>query len=118
MYTVYGIKNCNTVKKALDFLNQHKIPYQFHDYKKEGITKKKLSEWAKQLGWEPLINKKGTTWRGLDEATKAGITNQAAGLALAQEKTSVIKRPIIEQEGQVVTLGFDETAYADIRWKK
>lgn len=118
MYTVYGIKNCNTVKKALDFLNQHDIPYQFHDYKKEGVTKIKLAEWAKQLGWAPLINKKGTTWRGLDEAVKAGVTNKTAAITLAQEKTSVIKRPLIEQSGKVIALGFDQGVYDDIQWGK
>lgn len=118
MYTVYGIKNCNTVKKALDFLDRHEIPYEFHDYKKQGITKAKLSEWAAQLGWEPLINKKGMTWRGLDEDVKTGVTNKKAAIALAQEKTSMIKRPLIERGGKVIALGFDQSLYDDTKWVK
>lgn len=118
MYTVYGIKNCNTVKKSLDYLNRHQIPYTFHDYKKKGVTSKKLAGWAKQIGWEPLINKKGTTWRLLDETIKASVTSQAKALALAKEKTSVIKRPLIEKEGMIITLGFDEATYDGIHWSK
>lgn len=116
MYIVYGIKNCNTVKKSLDYLNAHQVPYTFHDYKKEGVTRQKLTQWAKQLGWEPLINKKGTTWRMLDDDLKAGVTNQTRALALAAEKTSVIKRPIIEKDGKVIALGFDKAGYDAIAW--
>lgn len=118
MYTVYGIKNCNTVKKALDYLNNHKVPFIFHDYKKSGITKKKLTGWAGQIGWEPLINKKGTTWRALDEETKSSITNKSAAFELAIEKTSVIKRPLIELDGKVIALGFDEKTYDAQQWER
>ena len=110
---VYGIKNCNTVKTALDWLNQHHIDFTFHDYKKSGITDAKLKEWIRQVGWESLVNKKGTTWRQLDDAVKGSITNQAAAIALMKEKTSVIKRPLIEVEGRVVALGFDEHIYTE-----
>ena len=116
MYTVYGIKNCNTVKKALDYLNTRQVPYHFHDYKKAGITRKKLTGWADQIGWEPLINKKGTTWRALDEETKNSITHQAAALDLAVGHTSVIKRPLIELDGKVIALGFDQQAYDEVDW--
>jgi len=108
---VYGIKNCNTVKTALDWLKKHKIEFEFHDYKVKGITDAKLKEWVKQVGWEPLVNKKGTTWRQLDEDVKAGVTSQSSAIALMKEKTSVIKRPLLEREGKVVALGFDEAAY-------
>lgn len=114
MLTVYGIKNCNTVKKALDFLNTNNIEYQFHDYKKQGITKSKLDEWSKQLGYEALINKKGTTWRALDETVKESINNKKAAIELMTEKTSVIKRPLIENDNKVVALGFDSEAYKKI----
>ena len=117
MYIVYGIKSCNTVKKALDFLNQHGIDYSFHDYKKAGVTKKLLSNWAGQIGWEPLINKKGTTWRALDEETKSSITNKTAAFDLAIAKTSVIKRPLIELDGKVIALGFDQQTYDNIDWQ-
>lgn len=108
---VYGIKNCNTVKTALDWLKNHKIEFEFHDYKSKGITEAKLKEWSKQIGWESLVNKRGTTWRQLDEALQRKITNEAAAIALMKEKTSVIKRPLIEKEGKLLTIGFDEVVY-------
>ena len=108
---VYGIKNCNTVKKALDWLKKHKIEYEFYDYKTQGITDAKLKEWIKQVGWESLVNKKGTTWRQLGDDVKVKVTTQAAAIALMKEKTSVIKRPLIEQDGKVLVLGFDEKEY-------
>lgn len=109
--TVYGIKNCNTVKSALAWLDKHQVTYEFHDYKKLGITDAKLKAWTAQVGWERLVNKRGTTWRQLDEATQAKVTNQAAAIALMKEKTSVIKRPLLEAGGKVVALGFDEQEY-------
>ncbi len=108
---VYGIKNCNTVKSAIDWLNKNKIEFDFHDYKKSGITATKLSEWCKQVGWESLVNKRGTTWRQLDEIDQKKVTNEKSAIALMVEKTSVIKRPLIEKNGKVVLLGFDEDAY-------
>ncbi len=108
---VYGIKNCNTVKSAVDWLKKHAIEIEFHDYKKEGITAAKLSEWSKQVGWESLVNKRGTTWRQLDEAVQKKVTNEKAAIALMIEKTSVIKRPLIEKKGKVILLGFDEAEY-------
>lgn len=111
MYTVYGIPNCNTVKKSLDWLKKNKIDFEFYDYKKNGITASKLKEWSKQAGWEKLINKKGSTWRQLDEATKESITNQKNAIDLMQEKTSIIKRPVIENHGKIVALGFDEEIF-------
>lgn len=108
---VYGIKNCNTVKSALDWLKKHKVEHEFHDYKKLGITKAKLAEWSTQMGWESLVNKRGTTWRQLDEAVQKKVTNEKAAIALMMEKTSVIKRPLIEIKGKVILLGFDEAEY-------
>lgn len=109
---VYGIKNCNTVKKALDWLKKNKIEYEFHDYKTSGVTDAKLKEWIKQVGWESLVNKKGTTWRQLEDSIKEKVSTQSAAIALMKEKTSLIKRPLIEQDGQVITLGFDEKEYS------
>jgi arsenate reductase (glutaredoxin) len=108
---LYGIKNCNTVKAAVDWLNKKKIPFQFHDYKKAGITAGKLSGWISQVGWEPLVNKRGATWRQLDEADQKKITSGKSAIALMMEKTSVIKRPLIEKNGKVILLGFDEEEY-------
>lgn len=110
---VYGIKNCNTVKSALDWLVKHRVEFTFHDYKKSGITDAKLKEWIKQIGWESLVNKKGTTWKQLDDAVKVSVTNQAAAIALMKDKTSVIKRPLIEVDGKVLALGFDEDNYKE-----
>ncbi|WP_423148894.1 ArsC family reductase [Rubrolithibacter danxiaensis] len=107
---VYGIKNCDTVKKALNWLNQHQIQYEFHDFKKLGISEDKLSEWAQKTGWENLINKRGTTWKKLDLQVQQGITTDKAAFTLMQEKTSVIKRPIIESNN-VLLFGFDEEAF-------
>lgn len=94
MYTVYGIKNCNTVKKALDFLNQNQIEYTFHDYKKSGIELSKIEEWLTQYPWEDLVNKKGTTWKQIPESERP--VNQQEAVELMLSKTSVIKRPIVE----------------------
>jgi len=109
--TLYGIKNCNTVKSAVEWLKKKKVEFDFHDYKTKGITGEKLKEWSKQVGWENLVNKRGTTWRQLDPDTQKTITNEKAAIALMKEKTSVIKRPLIEKDGKVVALGFDEEAY-------
>jgi Spx/MgsR family transcriptional regulator len=108
---IYGIKNCNTVKTALDWMKKHNVEFEFHDYKKEGITDAKLKSWSKQVGWESLVNKRGTTWRQLDEATQQKVKSESAAIALMKEKTSVIKRPLIENGDKVVTLGFDEAEY-------
>lgn len=108
---IYGIKNCDTVKKALTWLKNKKVDFEFHDYKTNGISEQKLKEWSKQVGWESLVNKRGTTWRQLEESAQAKITNEAAAIALMKDKTSIIKRPLIEKDGKVVALGFDESAY-------
>jgi arsenate reductase (glutaredoxin) len=108
---LYGIKNCNTVKSAIDWLKKNKIDFEFHDYKAKAITDIKLKEWSKQVGWESLVNKRGTTWRQLDEAIQKKIVNESAAIQLMMEKTSVIKRPLIEENGKVLALGFDEEEY-------
>ncbi len=111
MKTVYAIPNCNTVKKALDWLKQNNVAIEFHDYKKKGITAAQLTNWSKQIGWEALVNKKGATWRQLPKEVQDGITTQKAAIALMIEKTSIIKRPLIEENGKIIALGFDETEY-------
>lgn len=111
---IYGIKNCNTVKSALDWLKKHNVDFEFHDYKKSGITAAKLKEWSAQVGWESLVNKRGATWRQLDEAVQKKVTSEKTAIELMVEKTSVIKRPLIEDKGKVITLGFDETSYKKI----
>ena len=108
---IYGIPNCNTVKKTLDWFKQHHIDYTFHDFKKLGITEAKLEEWAEQAGWEALLNKRGTTWRKLDADLQNSIISKADAFGLMKEKTSVIKRPVIETGSGTVILGFDEEQF-------
>lgn len=110
---VYGIKNCNTVKNATDWLKKKNIAFDFYDLKK-GISADKLKGWSKQVGWETLVNRKGTTWRQLDERLRSTITSEAKAIDLMKEKTSVIKRPVLERDGQVIAVGFEEPAYSKI----
>lgn len=111
MINVYGIKNCNTVKSALDWLKKNNVETNFHDYKTKGVTKPMLKSWIDQVGWESLVNKRGTTWRQLPEDVKEKITTERAAIDLMLEKTSVIKRPLLEKNGKVLTVGFDEETY-------
>ncbi len=110
MIEIYGIPNCNTVKKALDWLNENKIAFTFHNFKKEGVSEANLKKWIAEVGWEALVNKKGTTWRQRDDATQKTIINEKAAIALMIEKTSVIKRPVVNLKNKIL-LGFDESVY-------
>jgi len=107
---IYGISNCDTVKKALAWLDSHGIQYEFHDYKKAGVPPGKLKEWAKRTGWEKLANTRGPTWRKISDAKKVGM-NEAKALALLEEHSSAIRRPIVEA-GSRLLVGFDEAEYA------
>ena len=108
---VYAIPNCNTVKKALDWMKANKQAYSFHDYKKLGISNAQLTNWSKQVGWEALINKKGTTWRKLTEVEQAhAISNQENLIETLIAQPSLIKRPVL-QTPQGLVIGFDEAAY-------
>jgi arsenate reductase (glutaredoxin) len=104
---VYGIPNCNTVKKARTWLDEQGRPYQFHDYKKQGVPAERLDAWIAAVGWEKLVNRQGTTWRQLDEATKGSVVDAASARALMLDKASVIKRPVVELDGQVLAVGFE-----------
>jgi arsenate reductase (glutaredoxin) len=110
---LYGIPNCNTVKKARDWLATNNVAYTFHDFKKLGATTPILENWLSQIPHEKLINRAGLTWRGLDDASKNSITNNAAAIALMQAKPSLIKRPILELNSKIIALGFDETTYKE-----
>ncbi|TDE16315.1 ArsC family reductase [Dyadobacter psychrotolerans] len=115
MFTIYGIPNCNTVKKARTWLEQNEIEYTFHDYKKKGITAEKLQSWFPDYSWDKLVNKAGTTWKGLTDEEKSAVTDEKSAINLMTEKTSVIKRPMIEDEsGKAVALGFSEIEYEKI----
>ncbi|WP_095011403.1 ArsC family reductase [Tsuneonella mangrovi] len=106
----YGIPNCDTVKKARKWLEREEISYTFHDYKKEGADAGKLREWEKEVGWEVLLNRRGTTFRKLDEADKSGI-DAAKAIALMVEHPSMIKRPVAVHPGGVL-VGFDPAAWS------
>lgn len=111
---VYGIPNCNTVKKARTWLTDNGIDYEFHDFKKLGVTAAKLNEWGNTFGWEKVLNKKGATWRKVSPEDQALIVDQASALALLIEHTSAIKRPVIEKDGKAVLIGFDEELYRNL----
>lgn len=111
---LYGIPNCNTVKKARDWLAQHDITVEFHDYKKHGLNAAIAQSWLQQTEWSKLVNRSGLTWRGLPIERKQQVVDEASALALMLEKTSVIKRPILERDGRVLHIGFDEAAYSKI----
>lgn len=111
---VYGIPNCNTVKKARTWLDEQGQPFAFHDYKKQGVPADRLDAWIKQVGWEVLVNRQGTTWRQLDDVTKAGVVDAASARALMLDKASVIKRPVIEQTDRVLVVGFDDKKVAEL----
>jgi len=107
---VYGITNCNTVKKALDWLKTNQVAYEFHDFKKLGISQDKLEEWDEAAGYEKFLNKQGLTWKQLDPEVKASIAGKPEALQLLQQKTSMIKRPVIEDNG-FLFFGFDAAVY-------
>lgn len=111
---LYGIANCNTVKKARAWLAEKNIPMEFHDFKKQGINESLLKSWTTQVGWEKLVNRQGTTWRQLPDEIKASISNEAAAIHLMLEKPSLIKRPIVEQDGKITHLGFDDARYQSL----
>jgi len=108
---VYGIPNCNTVKKARTWLADNGITYEFHDFKKQGISAGKLNEWCGVFGWEKVLNKKGTTWKKITPEQQLQVTDQASAVALLAENTSAIKRPVIEKDGKAILISFDEELY-------
>lgn len=110
---IYGIKNCDTMKKARAWLDKKSIEYEFHDYKASGIDKAKLKSWAKKAGWEALLNKAGTTFRKLPEKQKEGITEKKA-IALMLEQPSMIKRPVLELPGGKLVVGFKPEEYQKV----
>src|SRR5450756_3095120 len=108
--TIYGIKNCDTMKKARAWLDGHGVAYGFHDYKTEGIAKDKLKSWSEELGWETLLNRAGTTFRKLPDADKEGL-NERKALALMLAQPSMIKRPVLDL-GDKLLVGFKPEIYA------
>lgn len=106
MIILYGIPNCDTVKKARAWLTERGVAHEFHDFKRQGVPEQALDQWLREVDWGALVNRKGTTWRQLDEATRAAVVDVPSARALMLEKPSVIKRPVA-QWAQGVSVGFD-----------
>ena len=109
MTVLYGIKNCDTVKKARAWLESHGVDYRFHDFRVDGLEETQLRAWARAVGWETLLNRRGTTWRKLPEPERADLT-EARALALMLREPTLIKRPVVEHDNQCL-VGFDEATY-------
>ena len=109
MLTLYGIKNCDTVKKARRWLEDHGVDYQFHDFRQDGLDKKQLTNWVETLGWEAIVNKRSTTWRNLSDKEKEISTNQQA-IKLLLANPTLIKRPVVTNNTTLV-VGFNEAEF-------
>ena len=112
MITIYGIPNCDTMKKARRWLDANIVEYAFHDYKKLGVPEKNIKNWVKQAGWETVLNKRGTTWRKLDNKTRDTMDSDAA-IKIMLENPSIIKRPVLES-GKLLLIGFNEDEYKQL----
>ncbi|MDB5894559.1 MAG: ArsC family reductase [Rhodoferax sp.] len=115
MTILYGIPNCDTVKKARTWLDTHHVAYTFHDFKKAGVPDEALDAWLEAVGWEKLVNHKGTTWRQLDPAAQAAVQDSASAAALIRAQPSVVKRPVVDWQdcpGQDTTVGFDAESWS------
>jgi len=110
MVTLYGIKNCDTIKKARRWLDEQQVAYRFHDYRTDGLDRALLERFIAELGWQPLLNTRGTTWRKLDEATRAGIDNADAAATLMLEMPAIVKRPLLCAPGKPMLLGFSDSS--------
>ncbi len=111
---LYGIPNCNTVRKTRDWLTQRGIAVEFHDFRKHGLDAATVQNWLKQTEWSKLVNRGGLTWRALADERKQQIMDNTTAIALMLEKPGVIKRPVLEQNGRLLQVGFDEASYANI----
>jgi Spx/MgsR family transcriptional regulator len=111
MITLYGIPNCDTVKKARAWLTNHGVAHEFHDFKRQGVPEQALDHWLSELDWSVLVNRKGTTWRQLDEATRATVVDASSARALMLTHASVIKRPVVQWPNGV-SVGFDAEEWA------
>ena len=112
MIRLFGIPNCDTVKKARAWLTDRGLAHHFHDFKKDGVPADRLDAWLAQVDWQTLVNRKGTTWRRLDAAAQAAVDGPAAARALMLREASVIKRPVVEWPDGAVTVGFSEADWA------
>jgi len=113
MIKIFGIPNCDTMKKARKWLDKNNLEYEFHDYKKMGVPEKNLKQWVKSAGWENILNKRGTTWRKLDDDIKNNIDEDSA-IQVMLDNPSVIKRPVLESE-KTLLVGFKENEYETLK---
>jgi Spx/MgsR family transcriptional regulator len=111
LITLYGITNCDSVKKARAWLASQGLNYQFHDFKKQGVPDQRLDAWIEALGWKPLVNSRGSTWSRLDDAIRASVTDATSARSLMLAHPSVIKRPVVQWADGQVTVGFNEPAW-------
>ena len=111
--TLSGIPNCDTVKKARTWLDTHQHAFAFHDFKKQGLQRATVEQWLAQLPWDVLVNRKGTTWRALSDERKAGIVDAASALELMLENPSIIKRPVLDRDGQF-SVAFSDAQYTTL----
>jgi len=111
MVILYGIPNCDTVKKARAWLTSQGLAYRFHDFKKAGVPPERLAAWEDALGWQKLLNRQGTTWRKLDDGVQSGVRDAASAQSLMLTLPSLIKRPVVEW-GHDTTVGFDTEAWS------
>lgn len=112
MITLYGIPNCNTVKKARQWLSDQGLNYVFHDFKKQGVDTNLLTSWVAAITLEKLINRQGTTWRALSPEQKALAEQESTAISLIQSNPSIIKRPVLDRDGQL-SVGFNEAIWAE-----
>jgi len=110
--TLYGIPNCDTVKRARAWLTEHGVVHTFHDFKKAGVPAPRLQDWVTARGWEVVLNRKGTAWRGLDETAKAAVVDAATAQAAMRATPSLIKRPVVEWADGEITIGLDAEGWA------
>lgn len=112
MIELYGIANCDTVKKARAWLTEHDIAHRFHDFKKSGVSSDQLQAWAQAVGWEKLLNRQGTTWRKLAPEQQAAVLDSASAIAVMQTQPSLIKRPVVAWPNGLISVGFKAEDWA------
>lgn len=112
MITLYGIPNCDTMKKARKWLDANGVEYRFHDFKKLGLERERLLDWSRKAGWEILLNRRGMMWRKLSAEAKANI-DEASALEIMLETPTIIKRPVLDLDGEII-VGFSEAKYSEL----
>ena len=118
MYTIYGIPNCDTIKKALNWMKEQSIAFEFHNYKTMGITEKHLKNWCEQIGWETIFNKRSTTFKELTPTVQSSVNSAETAIPVMLEHNSIIKRPVITKDNKVILVGFDAKKYAEVLGRK